>query len=203
VPIPFGQPIDHPGDRIRKAVRPRGPSRKNLMETSPIRVHLDDLALRSGENWERTFPLEIPPVVLGGTPYEVRVPDGVTMWAERVAGGFLVRVTLSAMVYGPCARCLDEVRLAVRADEEEFVPTAKGGWEESDFSEFIQDLVVDVKGLAREALVLALPAQMVCSTECRGLCPYCGKDLNLGACNCGPAETDERWGRLKDLRLDE
>ncbi len=166
-------------------------------------IHLNDLGLQTGERWEQTYPLEMPPVLLGGVDYEVILPDGVTVTAERVAGGFLVRVRLGASVCGPCGRCLREVPLHVKAAEEEFAPTAADGWEESDFSEFIQDLVVDVQGLAREALVLTLPTKIVCSTECQGLCAGCGQDLNMGPCGCGPAEIDERWGPLKDLNLEE
>jgi uncharacterized protein len=90
----------------------------------------------------------------------------------------------------------------VVAEEEEFAPTAKDGWEESELSEFITDMVVDVSGFARESLVLALPAQMVCSAECQGLCARCGQDLNRGDCACGQEDVDERWGPLKDLRLE-
>ena len=110
---------------------------------------------------------------------------------------------LDAKLYGPCARCLGEAVLEVRAEQQEFAPTAKDGWEETDTSEFIKDLVVDVDGLAREALILALPAQVVCSPECKGLCALCGKDLNKGACGCSEEKIDERWGRLKDLDLGE
>lgn len=173
------------------------------METSPVNIPLDDLGLQPGVQWERTFPLDLPPVTLGGERHQVLVRDGVRVLVERIAGGFLVRVSLTATVYGPCARCLREVPLDVEAEEEEFVPTAKDQWEESQFSEFIQDLVVDVNGMAREALILSLPSQIVCSSECKGLCARCGRDLNQEECACPPDEIDERWGRLKDLKLDD
>ncbi len=172
------------------------------MDASELHVDLNELALRTGESWERTYPLEMPPVVLGGTPYEVVIPDGVTLSATRVAGGFLVGVNLSANLYGPCERCLKEVVLRLQADEEEFVPTAEDRWQESEFSEFIVDMVVDVRALAREALVLALPTQIVCSTDCLGLCARCGEDLNLGPCGCETDGGDERWQQLKQLKLD-
>ncbi len=174
-----------------------------IMAASTIHLHLDDLGLHTGESWERTYPLEMPPLLFGGACYDVLIPDGTTVVVERVAGGFLVRVWLTASVYGRCDRCLREVSLRVEAEQEEFAPTAKDGWEESEFSEFIEDMVVDVNGLAREALVLALPAQIVCAAECRGLCSRCGRDLNLGVCACGPVDTDDRWGPLKDLKLEE
>jgi uncharacterized protein len=166
-------------------------------------LSLADLPLRGGERYERVYPLEIEPIVLGGTAYQVLVPGGVDLTVDRVTGGYLVGVALDAKIYGPCARCLDEAVLEVHAQQQEFGPTAKDGWEETEFSEFINDLVLDVDGLAREALILALPARVVCAEECKGLCARCGKDLNKGPCDCGEETIDQRWSRLKDLRLSE
>ena len=139
------------------------------------------------------------PIVFGGARYEVLMPQGVTVTVDRVAGGFLVVVSSSARIYGPCARCLSEAVLETEVEQQEFVPSAKDGWEESDLSAFVRDMVVDVTGIAREAVVLSLPAQIVCSPSCRGLCPQCGQDLNRGACACVPFQADARWDKLKDV----
>lgn len=162
-------------------------------------LDLNDLALHPGERYERTYSLELAPAVLGGVPYQILLPAGVTVAVDRVAGGFLVAVVTEANVYGPCARCLHEVVLKTRAEQQEFAPTARGGWEESDLSAFISRLVVDVAALAREAVVLSLPSQILCSSSCRGLCPQCGQDLNQGECGCVPPAADEHWGTLGDL----
>ncbi|OFW60594.1 MAG: hypothetical protein A2133_12125 [Actinobacteria bacterium RBG_16_64_13] len=164
-------------------------------------IDLNDLALRGGERHQRVYSLDVAPVVLGGAGYQVLVPDGVKVAVNRVAGGFLLDVSLDARVYGPCARCLQEAVLEVHAEQQEFAATAKGGWEGTELSEFIEELVADISAITREALVLALPAQIVCAPECKGLCPRCGHDLNVGCCACGPEGIDERWGVLKDLRL--
>ena len=173
------------------------------MDTTAIHVALNDLGLRGGERFERIYPMEMTPILLGGQGYEVLIPGGVTLAVDRVAGGFLVEVSLVASLYGPCDRCLREATLKVKAKEQEFVPTSKDGWDESELSTFIVDFLVDVSGLAREATVLALPSQVVCSLECPGLCPVCGHDLNAGPCGCPPGATDERWMALKDLHLEE
>lgn len=166
-------------------------------------LRLADLALRGGERYERSYPLDLDPVMLGGEAYRVLVPEGVSVTVDRVTGGYLVTVALDANMYGPCARCLGEVVLGVHAEQQEFAPTAKDRWEETEVSEFIKDLEVDVAGLAREALILALPAQVVCASGCLGLCSRCGKDLNRGPCTCGDDRFDERWNRLRDLDLGE
>jgi uncharacterized protein len=166
-------------------------------------LSLADLALRGGDRYRRTHPLEVEPILWGGVDYQVLVPGGVKVTVDRVRGGYLVSVALDANLYGPCARCLAEAVVQVHAQQQEFAPTAKDGWEETDTSEFITDLVVDVDGLAREALVLALPTQVVCSEACRGLCTHCGVDLNKKTCGCSAEEIDERWSLLKDLDLGE
>jgi len=59
--------------------------------------------------------------------------------------------------------------------------------------------VIDVDDLVREQLLLALPAQMLCQDECKGLCPICGGDKNLKNCNCQEAEIDPRWAGLREI----
>jgi uncharacterized protein len=165
-------------------------------------VDLRGLALRGGDRYEREYPLDMAPIFLGGARYDVLVPGGVRIVVDRVAGGFLVKVSLAAKVYGPCARCLAEVVFDTEAEQQEFVPTTQEGWDEGDLSAFVADLVVNVDGIAREAIVLNLPAQVLCSSSCRGLCCRCGQDLNRGSCECPPVQVDDRWGGLKDIGLE-
>jgi len=45
-------------------------------------------------------------------------------------------------------------------------------------------LVVDFDPEIRDQLILDYPFKPLCREDCKGLCPGCGKDLNLGSCNC-------------------
>jgi len=173
------------------------------MSLQHIHVDLRQFPLKPGDRSERAYGLQVAPLSLGGQLYEVLLSEeGVVLGVERVAGGFLVAVTLTATLHGPCVRCLREVRVQASASEEEFAPTRGGDYEETEISPFIQDLVVDVAGLTREALILGLPAQILCSEDCPGLCPSCGQDLQQGACGCQAVPSDPRWERLRGLRLD-
>ena len=57
---------------------------------------------------------------------------------------------------------------------------------------------VDVGDLARTAFLLDMDTKPLCSEDCKGLCPRCGADLNLGPCSCGK-ETDPRLAVLAKL----
>lgn len=169
-------------------------------------AHLDlrELALRPGSEEERVFDLQIAPVSLGGVDFAVvlRGP-GVYVRVRKIAGGHLVRVSLSAAVYGPCSRCLGDVALEISADQEEFVPSKPEDWDEADVSPFIVESVVDVGGLAREALVLSLPTKVLCDEGCTGLCPSCGAAAGSAECTCAPEPFDGRWAALAELDLGE
>lgn len=151
-----------------------------------MRLDLTDLSLRTGQHDESNWMLEIPPLSLGGAEYSVLVPEGVDVSVERIAGGYLVGVAFVAKVFGPCARCLGDCAQEIEVSQQEFAPTAEGGWDES--SMFIEELEVDVSGLAREALVLAVPQPVLCSEDCKGICSSCGADLNKGPCGCDGLE---------------
>ncbi|MDP6669537.1 MAG: DUF177 domain-containing protein [Candidatus Krumholzibacteria bacterium] len=59
---------------------------------------------------------------------------------------------------------------------------------------------VDLLAPLREALLLALPLQLLCRDDCAGLCPHCGQDLNQGSCDCEKDPGDSRWGPLLELK---
>lgn len=50
-----------------------------------------------------------------------------------------------------------------------------------------------------EQLLLSEPMKMICREECAGICAECGVDLNAASCECGEANIDPRWEKLKEL----
>jgi uncharacterized protein len=133
--------------------------------------------------------------VLTGPVRLMRTQDGVL-----VQGGLRARAILS------CARCLEPVAVPLDVElEEVFKPTidvvtgrpVQG--EEEDRALWISDRhILDLTEVLRQDVVLALPMHVLCSDECRGLCPVCGQNLNQGSCGCTP-EPDARWAALLDL----
>lgn len=56
---------------------------------------------------------------------------------------------------------------------------------------YIED-EVDLKELSKEQVLLNVPMKPLCSEDCKGICPRCGKDLNEGPCGCDLRQTDSR-----------
>jgi uncharacterized metal-binding protein YceD (DUF177 family) len=62
--------------------------------------------------------------------------------------------------------------------------------------------MVDVTPDLREAILLYLPAFPLCRSNCAGLCPQCGANLNHGPCSCVPSVGGTQWDSLDSLQLE-
>jgi len=69
-------------------------------------------------------------------------------------------------------------------------------------SEYVVDGDLDLDAWARDLIGLGLPDQILCRADCAGLCPVCGKDLNLEPHEHEEAAVDPRWEALEALRGD-
>lgn len=70
--------------------------------------------------------------------------------------------------------------------------------DDSDDIILLENDQVDVGELAREEFILEMDTKTLCSEDCKGLCPRCGADLNLGPCSC-KKEVDPRLAVLAKL----
>ena len=136
-------------------------------------------------------------------PVEIRGRLWKGNWEVNLAG------RLRAKLEAPCARCLKPVALPIAADfSERFVPEASwGSVEQCEVHEEDLDLAIfdgdalEIDDVVREELLLAVPTQVLCREECKGLCPTCGVDRNVTECECETRQVDSRWQALKDLRF--
>ena len=113
------------------------------------------------------------------------------------------RVQFNCVLSAECSRCLEPVELPFEIDTElELVTDGEGGACTGDDDEklsYVEGYELDVDGFIREELMLGLPLQVLCSEDCKGLCPVCGTNLNKGECGCDRAVLDPRMSAIRDL----
>jgi uncharacterized protein len=164
---------------------------------------LGGLRLTSGEGRHLDLHVEIDPFELGGERY-VADPSVVPAHLDvsRTTGaGYALRVSFEATLSGPCMRCLESASPAFAVTAREVSLPGQGDELESPY---VKDGVLDLRGWARDALALTLPAQVLCRPECLGLCPVCGEDLNLaGNDHAHERQPDPRWAKLSELRFNQ
>ncbi|HZD88403.1 MAG TPA: DUF177 domain-containing protein [Gaiellaceae bacterium] len=161
---------------------------------------LRTLRLRSGDQAREAVQIELEPLVLGGQAYEPR-PDPVSaeVTVTRASSGTVLELALDVALHGPCFRCLVDAELPLSLRLREYQASNPGG-DDDLRSEYLDDDRVDLSAWARDAIALALPDQILCRTDCAGLCPVCGKDLNAEPHEHAEQRADPRWAALESLR---
>ena len=141
---------------------------------------------------------------LGGQRYVV-AGDGTVparLDLSRTAAGYAVRLRFTTHVAGPCMRCLADADVPVDVDARE---VDQPGTEDEELrSPYIDGDELDLSTWAHDALALALPLQLLCRPDCRGLCQVCGiplNDVDLAA-HQHEREPDPRWAALRELGSD-
>jgi DUF177 domain-containing protein len=106
-----------------------------------------------------------------------------------------------------CDRCLKQIQLPVNADFSVDYITGRD-YEASRAAELTEDEmsvsvfdgeVIDIDEIVKEQILLIVPTRTLCGAECKGFCPTCGTNKNLGDCRCDVREVDPRWAALKNL----
>ena len=110
----------------------------------------------------------------------------------------LLRGTVSTVIHAVCDRCGEPTTLAIA--------------ENNVIHEYEKAMgrIIDLTDDVREDILSVLPARFLCRDDCKGLCPYCGQNLNEGTCQCRPpvleddsdaTGDDNPWQKLDGLGL--
>jgi uncharacterized protein len=154
------------------------------------------LRLSSGEGRRLELHVGIEAFELAGERYQVDpeiVPARLDI-SKMTGGGYALRLRFEAALAGACMRCLQVAAPVFAVDAHE---VSQPGETDELESPYVTGAVVDLHAWARDALALALPATLLCSPECAGLCPVCGIDLNAaGDGHIHERPVDPRWAEL-------
>lgn len=176
--------------------------RTNLAEVArrTDTFELGQLGLASGEGRRLELSVALDRLVLAGQEYgsgSGEVPATVDI--SRTTAGWALRLRFTAALEGPCMRCLEGAAREIDVDARE-VDQPGGG--DDLTSPYVVEDSLDLRSWARDALALALPAQIVCRESCRGLCAVCGENLNASPDHEHEREPDPRFAKLSELRFD-
>ena len=122
-------------------------------------------------------------------------PIDLDLRLESVVEGVLVTGTAVVRLQGNCARCLDDITSEEEIDIQELF--CYPGKETDDPEALrIEDELIDLEPVLRDAVVLDLPFTPLCRPDCAGLCPQCGANLNRSPDHSHAEPIDPRWAGL-------
>jgi uncharacterized protein len=162
---------------------------------------LDGLKLASGEARHLELDTAIGDLQYGGERYVVAGIQHMALDVERTMGhGYVLTLRFSTHVSGSCMRCLEPAEAVVQVEVKEV--QQQGGGEELTSPYVDEDNELNVSQWAHDALALSLPSQIVCRSDCAGLCAECGINLNQNPGHAHTQESDPRWAKLSEIKFE-
>lgn len=144
------------------------------------------------------------------TEYKQVDPLTVRATAELVDGQIHVFGTLHTRLEISCARCLEPVQEEISRDFDLMYRPMTGAprtedvhlsLDETEIAFFEGDGLF-LADILSEQVNLAVPMKAICRSDCRGLCPHCGANLNYEECTCAARAADSRLASLERVKLE-
>jgi len=110
---------------------------------------------------------------------------------QKTVKDIIIKGSASTTITYTCSRCLKDFNVFVELKDLLFSYVIE---EVGDF--------VDMTPVIREEFLLQIPIRPLCSPDCKGLCPNCGKDLNEGSCSCKTKNKISPFDILDNFKLD-
>ncbi len=182
-----------------------------MSERDRFRVSIEELK-KSREKLKRfslkDVEVEVPKKIQPGALSRARVTEG---WMEvrlLKKGDLEITGKFSFEIEMQCSRCLEEFTFRKEVDifyflvdksKVEFSPEIELSSDDL-IVEFYEGDEVDLFPVFRDSLILSIPISPVCKPDCKGLCPYCGFNLNKGPHECKMKPVFSPFASLAELK---
>ncbi|MCQ2435582.1 MAG: DUF177 domain-containing protein [Clostridia bacterium] len=166
-------------------------------------LFLDMLPILSGKSNRIDFDLVYTPdadsiVSLSFADISFPTPIKLVGYVKNMAGYMVLHTDVSLSYETDCARCAEKVSAVLSFSFDKDIASGNVSPDNDDYI-YITDKKLDLIEPVDEQLLMELPSRTLCRDDCLGLCPKCGKNLNLGKCSCETHEVDPRLAILKTL----
>lgn len=125
----------------------------------------------------------------------VRIKGKVENVGDRI---FEAAGQIEVIATGLCSRCLTQTQVRLVIDFSLKFSDVVSESDEEDIIQFNGD-EIDIYPQIVNEIILNWPGQILCKTDCKGLCPKCGANMNTTVCECKTENIDPRLAVLKQL----
>jgi uncharacterized protein len=134
--------------------------------------------------------------------------NGSAQLLAHTLGEIRIQGRLTVRMGANCDRCLEPAEFPLESNFDLYYRPALEARLESEVEidpgeteiAYYEGGGIELNDVLREFVLLAMPMQKICRENCRGICPLCGQNRNVQACECESKPRDDRWAALKKLQ---
>ena len=108
--------------------------------------------------------------------FEFEAPVSIRVDVDRNPTSVHIRMEITSGMSFQCGRCLKRIAQPIER-KIDFIKSAD------------EEKIIDLTQIAREEIILDYPVKLICSPDCKGICPECGMELNRRSCSCAKTST--------------
>ena len=170
-----------------------------ITDSALLRINIGNI-VNQAIGYSRDYLIELPKFSFGDDLIIHDLEGNFTI--SRTTEGLLVQTRGQAKTALECVYCLDSFLQELAFSFIEMYSFPSNAIEDTELI-IPDDQQIDFTPLIREYLLLEIPINPVCKTECKGLCPICGENLNTKSCDHKDEPIDPRLSVLKTLLDDD
>ena len=165
-------------------------------------LNLSDVLTSEGKKTHLSVPLEMTVFTSRMGRFLITEKSPVNFVFTNIGKGKVkVEGNVELTFRTKCDRCLTEVptSLVLQFDRTVFSPDVELSEDSEDDLEFMEGYQLNVETFVYDEILLNWPMKILCRSECKGVCPVCGKNRNDGDCGCDTFVPDPRMAAIQDI----
>lgn len=161
-------------------------------------VNLEKYFLSDDAEDSLRFCVDLKEIEIDGV-YPFPFPVDVQADLKSFSNSVLLDIKFSYIIQKPCDRCLEVAKEEYSEANSYVIVTALNEEDQDGRYILAENKLLNLDELVYSSVITEFPTKFLCSSDCKGLCPMCGQNLNEGDCSCDKKQVDPRLEVLRQL----
>lgn len=161
-------------------------------------INLSSIIKSEGETMLLNEAFAIPSFNYNGTKITITSPAKVSGEIKNFGNNLTLNANVNLTIIINCDRCTKEIFKDFSFNISETI-SKQASIDNSDDYIILLGNELNIEEIIINNIIINMSMKYLCSENCKGICPICGKNLNENICNCTKKEIDPRLEVLKKL----
>lgn len=162
-------------------------------------IDLSDIIKDYGGKLEISESFDMPETHFMGEEFEFDDKCTIKGYILNNSKSLELNASVSGRAKVHCARCGSPMYVDISFPVSEILVREDAEFSEDEDVVSYSGNVIELDEIITNSFLMNVSGKYLCSEDCKGLCPYCGINLNEQSCSCEKDIIDPRWEKLAEI----